>query len=366
MQGVFLILYVTELPPLPWPLTVAGLPLYIATNEFDIPWPFGTPKNHSRSHVLEDIDAQEYVSDEIFMTVIKWFDECSNVTISSILWSAGTWHVTIPDDCNTSDLPSRVCRASCSYLYQSEVPEQPEAAFRQQHPATIRDESAYDILRPGVMVSSDKFLGDGPVPPRSELFTTAGVLVKDKHGDEFVTVANHGFPLGEETVFHPSPRGTVIGTVERRLGETDLALVRLRDGVIFENKCFQSTSHPTVIEFTQVVESVNELKLGDVLHMDNPFTGHIESVYYGTARRRIPRYENSPEFLWVTQDWGYFGQHADSIPAEGSCGSAVWDNNGKLVCFFRYLTKSGPRANFGFGISAMELKNFGLELSGGH
>lgn len=53
------------------------------------------------------------------------------------------------------------------------------------------------------------------------------------------------------------------------------------------------------------------------------------------------------------------------IPAEGSCGSPIWDEDGKLVCFFRYLVKSGPRAGFGFGISAMELKNYGVELCDG-
>jgi hypothetical protein len=92
-----------------------------------------------------------------------------------------------------------------------------------------------------------------------------------------------------------------------------------------------------VIESTQVITSVNELKLGFVLHMDNPFTGHIESVYYGIARRRIPTDGNSPEFLWVTQDWAYLGQHADSIPAEGSCGSAVWDNNGEIGLLLNYF-----------------------------
>jgi hypothetical protein len=51
------------------------------------------------------------------------------------------------------------------------------------------------------------------------------------HEDEhFITVASHGFPLDEETVYHPTPSGRVIGKVERCLGETDIALVKLDPG----------------------------------------------------------------------------------------------------------------------------------------
>jgi hypothetical protein len=51
---------------------------------------------------------------------------------------------------------------------------------------TIRDDTTYSILRPGVMISSDRFLQNFSVDPRSELYTTAGVPVKDKNGNVFV------------------------------------------------------------------------------------------------------------------------------------------------------------------------------------
>lgn len=41
MYGVCLVVRVKELLPQPWPLTVAGLPFYITTDEWDTPWPFG-------------------------------------------------------------------------------------------------------------------------------------------------------------------------------------------------------------------------------------------------------------------------------------------------------------------------------------
>lgn len=65
-----------------------------------------------------------------------------------------------------------------------------------------------------------------------ELYTTAGVFVKDRDNNEFVTVASHRFPLGEETVYHPVPAGSVIGDIKYRLDETDIALLKLRDGVV--------------------------------------------------------------------------------------------------------------------------------------
>jgi hypothetical protein len=362
--GVFLVVRVRELPPQPWPLTVAGLPFYITTDEWDVPWPFGTIRQHNRDRILEELDARQFINDGLFAAAIKWFDEESTVTISAIMWSAGMWQITIPDDSDLSILPARICQSLCTYLYESELPTQPEAAFRQISPTTtVRDDSRYDILRPGIMISSGQFSGYGTVPTRLELYTTAGVLVKDRENNEFVTVASHGFPLGEETVYHPDPDGSIIGDIKYRLDETDIALLKLRDGVVFENKSFQSLTQPTDMEFTQVARPHEDLHIGDPLQMDNPFTGCIESSYFGTELRRVPDDSPDPKFHWTLQLWAWYGQHAGAIPAEGSCGSPIWNEDGKLVCFFRYLTHSGPRAGYGYAVSAIELQRFGLELS---
>jgi len=178
-----------------------------------------------------------------------------------------------------------------------------------------------------------------------------------------MTGASHGFPIGEDTVYHPDPSGTGIGEVKYRLDTTDIALVKLGDGITFENKSFQSSGQPSGVEFTQVVEDIHELEIGTVLSMDTPFTGHVEAAYYGTKWARISNDSPDLKCQWVTQHWGWYGQDTDAIPTDSSCGSPVWDEDGKLVCFFRYLTRSGPFAGFGFGVSSMELKNFGLKLS---
>jgi hypothetical protein len=190
------------------------------------------------------------------------------------------------------------------------------------------------------------------------------VLVKDEDGNEFMTVAGHGFPLGEETVCHPNRNGTIVGEVERRLSGTDIALVRLRNEIVFENKPFQSTQQPAKVEITQIIASPFELEIGEILYMDNPFTGPTESIHFATERRRVPSDENGPQLYWVTQNWSYYGQSENSTPQSGSCGSPIWDAAGKLVCFFTFLISDGPRKGMGVGVSAAELRKFGLDISG--
>jgi hypothetical protein len=109
-----------------------------------------------------------------------------------------------------------------------------------------------------------------------------------------VTVASHGFPLGEETVYHPELDRSVISDIKYRVDETDIALLKLQDRVMFENKSFQSLTQPADIEFTQVARLHEDLHINDPLQIDNPFTGYMESLYFGTELRRcVP--DDSPD-----------------------------------------------------------------------
>ena len=51
------------------------------------------------------------------------------------------------------------------------------------------DDSQYDILRPGVMLSSGKHPEED-----YELLNSSGVLLRDSLGYQYMTVAAHGFP----------------------------------------------------------------------------------------------------------------------------------------------------------------------------
>lgn len=75
------------------------------------------------------------------------------------------------------------------------------------------------------------------------MLTTSGVAVgsiKDP-AEKYVTVAAHGFPLGDEAVYHPSiSGGRRIGTIQKRLQNTDIALMKLEPGLHYRNQTFET------------------------------------------------------------------------------------------------------------------------------
>lgn len=95
--------------------------------------------------------------------------------------------------------------------------------------------------------------------------------------------------------------------------------------------------------------------------MDNPYTGMIDAVCIGRIRTNYPD-STKEAHVWIKQDWTWFGQHADDFPVAGSCGSALLDDDGKLVSFFRYLTVEGPDKGFGLGVAAAEMIQFGFNI----
>lgn len=54
--GGFLVVHFVELPPKPWPISVAGLPHFMTTDMFVIPWSMGPGRPHR--HELEHLDAR--------------------------------------------------------------------------------------------------------------------------------------------------------------------------------------------------------------------------------------------------------------------------------------------------------------------
>lgn len=86
----------------------------------------------------------------------------------------------------------------------------------------MRDDTCcFPNLRPGVMLSCGY---NGGV----ELCTSSGIIVENSAGDKWLTVASHGFPLGNETVYHPGANDLVVGTIEKIFEDTDISLAKLR------------------------------------------------------------------------------------------------------------------------------------------
>ena len=101
-----------------------------------------------------------------------------------------------------------------------------------------------DGLSPGVKVSPGTATSAGPcaIFPRS---TTAGLLLRDNHGHQRMTVSNHGF-LESDEVYHPTEAGTQIGHIDERFVHLDVALVTLHPSTRFTNNTYFGAKNPAV------------------------------------------------------------------------------------------------------------------------
>lgn len=352
-------IHVRTLPPKPWPLTVAGLPLYLTTDESTTGYHHG--KQGFGPPAMEHLNSKLNVTKNIFTAAADFFERELKIHVDYLQWTVGRWKIAVPDGTEMLEVPSTLAGSICGYVFTSEEVEPPEAALRLLQPTSVRrDDTRYEQLRPGVMVCSGKFIDpSNVVPPRSELYTTSGVLVKDCNGEMFVTVADHGFPLGEETVYHPEPSGQIVGQVVRRLGGTDIALVRLETGIQYTNETFASPGSPSGKTVCKI-RNFEEMRIYDFVYMDNPFTGLSKGQYLGTRYKRMPADElDLGVHPWAFQQWFYLGQGTIMEPTQGSCGSPILDEDGRIICFFRWQDMEGH----GIGIAATELKEYGYVLA---
>lgn len=144
------------------------------------------------------------------------------------------------------------------------------------------EHTEYATLQPGVRIASTYL----PKDPDMFLQTTAGVLVKDAVGNEFMTTAAHGLPLEcALDVMHPHP------TTSRRIGEltmeipfTGIAMVKLSEGEKFLNTTFQSD----IADATQLKRLCPEgdHKLKDHAALGSPDIGCIDGASMGISYYR--------------------------------------------------------------------------------
>lgn len=317
---------------------------------------YGRPGGSTKA--LTDEDARDDVSENLYEKVIQYFEEDLGVALTSVLNVAGTWVITVPDDAKLSNLPGMLARTPCTYKFISDMEDPPEAAFRREQPqGTEWDTSSYNILRPGVMLSS----GDGLNPER---LTSSGIKVRNNDGT-YITVATNGFPDGRATVYHPNGNGQVLGTVHDRLAYTDISLLQLLPDKSYENQTFDtSTSDGETLSGMQVNGPVNpfppHLRRYSIVSMNNPFVGYIEGVHVTTEKRRVPSDEPGVPHVWVSNEWVYVGNgREDSL--QGSCGSVVLDEDSNAVSFFRFELAQQP--GYAIGVAASTLQQFGYSVS---
>ncbi|WEW59176.1 hypothetical protein PRK78_004645 [Emydomyces testavorans] len=362
----FLLLCMRTLPPKPWPRTIAGVPAYFTTDQAD-EGPIAPIKRFgsSRIRLHGDLDCRHDPAQrrQVFELIRRYFSEVSIEITEIQYWRNFVVVVLENDETDLTAVPRAVASCPCYYLFESEMgrpKDFPSLHIKKSGVDSIYDDSEYTVLRPGVMLSSGKDELKG-----HEVLTTAGVFVKDKDGNEYMTVTSHSFPHGSR-VFHPHTGGREIGEIVMELPSTDVALVKLHDGERFTNKLFESSHMLKPPPSLKVFIHTSEITPGDLVFMDTPFTGYEEgtaNVAAATRVRRIPTDDShEPAMEWMDTRWDYMGQGSVRTFVDGACGSVIWNEEGNVVGFFRYGPVSGHFVDWCQSVSADHLIDWGLTV----
>jgi hypothetical protein len=390
MDGMFLYFLQKAAPPKPWPRTIAGLPPYFAPEigPQHTPRPFGFLVQQENDSIAEDQNGRDMEDWEPLFYIIQSHFRALGIGITEVMyWGNYVIIVLEHRDTDVTKLPRKAANIACTYLYDDEIgrPSAPQAR-RIMDPTFNRarfsrltpgnpDESEYKTLQPGVRVTSACMTSK----PNTFMSTTAGALVSDLAGNEFMTVASHRFPDECGTkVTHPLPvGGRTVGELIMEVTHTGIGLVKLADTERFSNVTFQSES---ISESTRLkkLSSVKKLQVGDFVYLDSPDTGSLEGSFMGSSFQRIPVDDHSnpqqripdddhsnPQQLWVFTAWVYMGQGSASTLPDSMCGSTIWTSKGEVIAFFRHALKSGVMKDWCVGIAADELMKRGYKLVDG-
>lgn len=363
-----LVYHLAQLPEKPWPKKIAGIPCYFTADPND-QGPIIPIRYRSRSTIAVspnlDLRDNEACIGLVFDLVRDFFLK-TDISITEIQYWGRVIIIVLENEVEKDKIlqavPRSVARCKCFYLFESMMarPCKPSARRIKQASSTEIDNSWYDILRPGIMLSSGKHPEDG-----SEFLSSSGVLVKDRLGFEFMTVAAHGFPGHpfDGMVHHPQGPDIAVGEVIHELTYTDIALVGLKQGVEFINEPFENTIVPTPPSQLKGFARAAETRIGDDVFLDSPFSGYVEGTVGSHSLLRCPiDDELEPVQTWIRCRWDYMGQDSNTIMADGVCGSAIWGEDRRVLGFFRYAPTSGTFLDWCMSVSADHLLDKGYTM----
>lgn len=198
---------------------------------------------------------------------------------------------------------------------------------------SVQDTTDYiqtsNALCPGIRVESAQTTDVGPYAEIA-VSSTAGVLLRDTHGHERITVSNHGFIHSGE-VFHPSNSGTQIGEIDERWEALDIALVRLNPSISFTNQMYFEAKVPR-----RLLRS-NEIPMGTFFCVDGMSTGpvflHVQGISLYVPKR--PTNLSGIDF-YKMKIYRTFGSNM-AQPQSGICGAAIVEDDsdeGGVAGFF--------------------------------
>ena len=150
---------------------------------------------------------------------------------------------------------------------------------------------------------------------------------------------------------------------EKSSWKLHIPIVKLREGVEFVNETFENALDEGPPIRLQRFARANETKIGDYVYMNNPFTGYVEGTCGPHAWLRVPIDDLcEPRQEWIRTRWNYLGQESSLQIVDGTCGSAMWNDQGMVIGFFRYAPTSGRFLDWCVTVSAEHIIDNGWSI----
>lgn len=325
----YLVIACSELPPKPWPVTVAGMPLYLTTDAECSPMDLGLSASGPKASVEASIQRWQTPEIGTFKKLFILFDKLqANIhRLQWIGWSFLAIGLSEPFADWRARLPFLINNVRIGYIFSERNLH--EKALRRKVPTgRVPDNEVYRDLRPGVLITSKSLDQD-----KDDVMTTSGVCLRSPSGAKYITVAKHGFPGGVgDHVLHPSRDGHRIAEVDKVFGETDIALAKLAD-FHYSRETFSPVDAP-VRPFRNILDS-KQTRIGDLVFMDTPFNGRCEGVLIKLDVLRIPADDSADLVDYIIGHFTYFGNGADTL-FDGCCGGVIWNSDHDILGQFGF------------------------------
>lgn len=344
----------TTTPPTPLPLTIAGVAVrFVPPVETGYGVSPGPVQDNMPIKITNNYLNMRSSMDPLPFKLTKWKKPTAQqkraiIDVLSGICNPHFIHILCPyiivelyqDDrrYGPGSLPRRIGGYSAVYHHQATsvfegmtlhgVPRHiPPSANRQDTSDYLQ---AYHVLTPGVRVSSGRhyFVGQWA---NVAVGTTAGILLRDNHGQQRLTVAHHGFPDGDD-IYHPTHRGTHIGIIDERFEHLDVALAKLNPSINYDNSTYFESKRP------RRLLRGSEIELGAWFTVDGMSTGMVSLRAIGITMEVPPRPARMTEIEW--SDWNLFDGYGqiNTVLRDGICGAAIVEDdtdNGGVAGFFQ-------------------------------
>ena len=78
---------------------------------------------------------------------------------------------------------------------------------------------------------------------------------------------------------------------------------------------------------------------------------------------RVPSDDpQEPQQIWFTTQWSYMGQDSAADMVDGVCGSAIWNDDHRVLGFFRYAPVEGLYKDYCLSVAADHLIDGGYSV----